>query len=170
MPSLRKIFMAVLFISLCAVRFSHAEGESLFMMENPLIGEKAPEFKSKNLQGKEVNLIQLREGKSTIAFFWATWCPHCREQLGKLAKAQEDFAQKGIKVILVDVGEEASQVKPFVAKNKIGFDVVLDENSEVAESYNIIGVPTFFFIDKDGTVRAVEHFLPEDYSKYFGNG
>ena len=135
----------------------------LFVFENPLVGEKAPDFTLKNLKGDKVSLSQARNGEPSIVFFWATWCPHCRQQLKELNKQQEAIAKQGLKIILVDVGENASLVSKHLSKNNIAMDVLLDEDSEVSANYGLIGVPTFFFIDKEGTVKAVEHFLPENY-------
>jgi len=52
-----------------------------------------------------------------------------------------------------------------VAEEGIPFNVFLDQDSAVAEEYQIIGVPTFFFVNPEGTVMAVEHFLPDDYGE-----
>ena len=159
---LYKNFFIVVFILLSALNFK-AQAQPQFFAENPLIGEKAPDFTLKNLEGQNVSLSSFREGKSTIVFFWATWCPHCREQLKKLSAMESELTQKNIKVALVDIGEEKRQVGAFVEKNKIAFNVFLDQDSAVSETYNIIGVPTFFFINQEGVVQAVEHFLPENF-------
>ena len=52
-------------------------------------------------------------------------------------------------------------------KNKITMDVFLDEASETADSYGIIGVPTFYFVGEDGIVRDVQNSLPEDLDMAF---
>jgi thioredoxin-related protein len=46
----------------------------------------------------------------------------------------------------------------------------LDEESSLAESYGVVGVPTFVFVDAKGIVSAVEHVLPEGYERFFGVG
>ena len=141
---------------------SHAMGQ-FFVPENPLIGEKAPDFTLKLLNGEQTSLAQYRGEQSAIVFFWATWCPHCRHQLDQISKMGDQFAKDGIKMILVDLGESEQQVKSYMTKYKIQYDVFLDTESAIAEKYTLIGVPTFFFIDQQGIVKAVEHVLPEDY-------
>lgn len=135
----------------------------LLMMKNPNIGKPVPEFKLKMVSGAQTSLSDFREGKKTIVFFWATWCPHCRAALKELNKDREQIAQKGIKLAIVDVGESAREVKAYTDKNKIGLEVFLDENEEVSGEYGIIGVPTFFFVGEDGVIRDVQHHMPDNY-------
>lgn len=139
----------------------------LLMMKNPNIGKPVPEFKLKTLSGTETALSVYREGKRAIVFFWATWCPHCRAALKELNRDREAIMQKGIKLVMVDVGESAREVKAYTDKNKIGLEVFLDENEEVSGEYGIIGVPTFFFVGEDGVVKDVQHHMPDDYETIF---
>ena len=157
------VFLMMIF---SLTRSSYSFGQ-LFFFENPLIGKQAPDFTLKTLSGKSMNLNQWRKGDPAIIFFWATWCPHCRQQLGELNDQSQQIAQKGIKLILVDLGEEAKKVRSYMEKNQYPFEVFLDQDSSVSEKYGIIGVPTFFFVDKAGIIQAVEHAIPENYDKIF---
>jgi len=136
-----------------------------FEMDNPLVGKKAPEFNLPTLSGQKISLTQYRAGKSAIIFFWATWCPNCHKRMKELNESAEQIKNKGIQVILVDIGENAEVVNSYVKRYKVPYDVFLDEGSKVAEDYNIIGVPTFFFVGSDGIIKAVEYFIPDDYEK-----
>lgn len=161
----RIMVCSVLFLSILGA--SHAMGQ-FFMFESPLVGEKAPDFSLKTAGGQEINLTKFRENQSAMLFFWATWCPHCREQLQELTAGKgKEMQDKGIKILLVDIGETADDVRAYVKRHKIPFEVVVDENSTVAEQYNLVGVPTFFFIDKSGIVRGVEHGIPDNYEELF---
>jgi peroxiredoxin len=165
-----KVFVRLLvcFMLILGVFGSSQAMGQLFMFENPLVGEKAPDFSLKTVEGKDVNLNQLRQGQNTIVFFWATWCPHCREQLDLLSGAPgEEIEKKGTKIVLVDIGEPAAEVSSYIKKNNVRFDVLLDEQEKVSEQYHLIGVPTFVFINKDGIVQAVEHAIPEKYEEKF---
>ena len=110
-------------------------------------------------------MTKYRDGKSAIVFFWATWCPHCREALKELNGQAAQLEEKGIKVLLVDIGESAAEVNEHVTRNKINFEVFLDTESTLSEPYGIIGVPTFFFLNDKGIVNAVEHALPDNYEE-----
>ena len=146
---------------------SFASGQ-FFSMENPLTGKPAIDFTLDTLSGKRQSLNQLRDGKRAMVFFWATWCPHCREQLHVLSAQKGTIEKKGIKILLVDLGETKEEVAAHVQRNKIDFDVLLDLDSAVAEKYALIGVPTFIFVNEKGIVKAVKHALPEDIDQVFG--
>lgn len=148
-----------------AVPVVRATGQYL-AFENPLLGKPAPDFTLKTLGAGDVNLAAFRAQGPALIFFWATWCPHCREQLAELSPRIDEIEQKGIKVLLLDLGENEETVKKYVSKRGIREDrVFLDVDSAVAEQYGIIGVPTFFFVDRSGIVKSVEHSLPEDFEK-----
>lgn len=138
-----------------------------FFMENEDVGKKVKDFTLKIVNGEEMNLEKYRAGKKAIVFFWATWCPHCRAALEELSENKNAIKKKGIKIIPVDVGEKEGIVIKYMEKNNIQFSVFLDEDSEVAETYGLIGVPTFYFINKKGIVTDVQHSLPEDLEKAF---
>ena len=132
--------------------------------KSEIITDAAPDFTLYTLSGDEVKLSDYL-GKVVILDFWATWCPHCRRQLKELTQNRQAIEASGITIILVDVGENLQKIEGYIAANNISFDVFLDENAETAKKYNIVGVPTFFFINKEGTILDVKNALPDDYQK-----
>lgn len=160
---LRRIIVLSCLI-LAAVGPSKAWGQ-FFFFENPLVGEQAPDFTLNTVNGKDVNLTKFRDGNAAIVFFWATWCPHCRVQLKELNGEGPEMEKRGIKIVLVDLEEGAEQVRSYLEKHEIQFNVFLDSDAAVSQKYGIVGVPTYFFIDKSGIVQAVEHEIPENYEE-----
>jgi len=163
----KKIIILALLI-IAAVVFAPSTVQSqFFYMENEDIGKPVKDFTLKIANGKETSLKEYRDGKKAIIFFWATWCPHCRVQLGNLNKDQDMIKKKEIKIILVDVGESEAIVSKYMEKNKINLDVFLDGESEVSDIYGLIGVPTFYYVGEDGNVIDVQHSLADDFDKIF---
>ena len=138
-------------------------------VDNPLVGQLAPDFTLEAISGQEVNMTQYRNGQPAMIFFWATWCPHCRKQLKELTQNRQAIEANGITIILVDVGESAQKVSEYINANNILFDIFLDESTETASAYKISGVPTFFFINREGTIIGVKNILPDDYQKILLN-
>ncbi len=136
-----------------------------FFLENENVGKPVKDFTLKTVGGKTLSLSGFRNGKKAIIFFWATWCPHCRRELGELNKNKETIARKGIQIVLVDVGEGEGDVRHYLQNNKIDMDVFLDTDSSVSESYGVMGIPTFYLVDQEGIVRDVQHSLPENYEE-----
>ena len=139
----------------------------MFFMKNENIGKEAQDFRLRTLKGKEVSLGELRRGRKTVIFFWATWCPHCRVALTKLDQQKYDIENKKIKLILVDVGESEQIVNRYMEKNNIDMDVFMDEKSEVTEAYGVVGLPTFCFINKEGIIKDFQNGLPDDLNSVF---
>ena len=152
---------------ICWISLPMVSAQSSFMdfIKNQSIGKMAPDFTLDTLNAKSVNMTKFREGKGAILFFWATWCPHCRLALKGLNQMAGDFEKKGIKLFLVDIGEDSDQVRQYIQKNKITLDVFLDMESTLAEPYGIIGVPTFVFVGSEGKIKSVEHSLPKNYEQ-----
>jgi len=171
MKSVNKIAVItlVVFVAVVFLTPSYAMGQFLFM-GHPLEGKKAPGFSLSDLQGNEKTLDQLREGKAAILFFWATWCPHCRSQLPYLYSQRVPMQDKGIQFILINIEETASAVNNYFQRANIDFPVFLDEKGEVSADYSILGVPSYFFIDANGIVRAVKHELPSNYEMLLKEG
>jgi len=163
---MRVFFRITLMVMLLAVAVQapQAMGQ-FFAIRNSLIGEKAPDFTLDTLRRSNVNFSKFRKDDPTIVFFWATWCPHCRTQLKALSEKIPVLEKKGIKIVLVDLEEKARHIRRYLENNRLDIDVFLDSDADIAMKYNVIGVPTFVFIDKSGMVRAVEHFLPENFQE-----
>lgn len=58
------------------------------------------------LDGKAVTLADFA-GKPVIVFFWASWCPYCRNELPVLERVQAAAGKDKLRVIAVNVEERA---------------------------------------------------------------
>ncbi|MDP8212289.1 MAG: TlpA disulfide reductase family protein [Candidatus Zapsychrus exili] len=150
----------IVFVLILSSAFAQAQFQ---FFTNPLIGEQAPDFKLETLSGVSKTFSEYRDGKSTIIFFWATWCPHCRTQIKILSEQKQELKEKNIEIVLVDLGESKSQVKSYVEGNNIDYDVFLDTEGVLSEVYGIVGLPTFYFVNKNGIIKASEHGIPDNY-------
>ncbi len=165
MHYLRLIFL-ILFLSFSTSVWARGD----FYTESSqdfLIGKAAPDVVLPNSDGPSASVINAREGKKAILVFWATWCPHCYEELGKINGALASVHEKGIKIILVDVGESKEAVKEYLIRRQINLSCFIDEENVFQEPYHLVGVPTMVFIDEQGTIRNMTHQFPSDYEDYF---
>jgi peroxiredoxin len=165
MKRILQVFTLVI-LTVLVFRPMVASGQ-FFFMENENIGKPMQDFQLPMLNGGPASLTEYRQGKRAIVFFWATWCPHCREALSKISANRQEIDGKGIQVVLVDIGENAEVVGKYFEKNKIDMDVFIDESTEVATLFGIIGVPTFYFIDEEGIIKNVLHGYPDDLEAAF---
>lgn len=136
--------------------------------QNPIIGQIAPDFVLDTLYNGTKKLSDARDGKKAVLFFWATWCPHCHSQLMSLNNSIESLKRRGYAVVLVNLGEAAREVKAFMQFNTIFLDTFLDPDNSLQEAYNVIGVPTIYYLDENGVIVSEQHEFVSNLDKLFG--
>lgn len=127
-------------------------------LPSPLIGQPAPAFKLGPLAGADrpgLSDADLRQGKTTLINFFASWCGPCRVEHPTLMKISADQTLKAMGVQLVginykDAPANALQLlsadgNPFAA---IGEDL----NGRVGIDWGTTGVPETFIVRGDGTI------------------
>jgi peroxiredoxin len=157
---MKKVIAAVVLIAFLTVAIvqamdKQAEPEIISQetvaMEGLKVGSKAPDFELKTLTGETVKLSELK-GKKVMLNFWATWCPPCKAEM----PAMEQFHKEaGDEVVILAVNIDPHlDVKKFVDENGITFSIPLDEEDKVNEVYQILSIPTTYFIDTKGNIGS----------------
>ncbi len=121
----------------------------------PRIGEPAPDFLVTDPDGNTYRLSDLR-GKPVWLNFWASWCPPCRAETPDLEAVYEEKKADGLVVLGISLGEQVPAVKSYVEAAGITYRIGMDSNTRIAGLYRINGLPTHFFIDKDGIIRDMQ--------------
>ncbi len=90
--------------------------------------------------------------------FWATWCPPCRDEMPLIQQIYEEWMGKpsSVVVLTIDIGESQATVERFLHNQNLSLPVLLDIRQGVAGKYSITGIPTTYFIDKDGVIRDIK--------------
>ncbi len=158
------VFIGLLLVAGASMAF--AMGDS-GVIQQTLIGKPAADFTLNTVQGNKVNMTEYRGGKKAVIFFWATWCPHCRVELKRLGGLRDELAAKGIQMIVVSLGEDKNTVQDYLERHHYDFDVLLDEDQSLEDSYQLMGVPTLFFINEKGVIKFVDHSFLDNYEEVF---
>ncbi len=147
------ILTLVLLVTGCSAGSEPPDGKSpTAPVEGTQVGNLAPDFQLQNLDGQAVSLSDFR-GKPVLVNFWASWCPPCRSEMPYIQEIYEEWSDKGLVILAVDIGESPSTVENFMQSYNLTFPALLDINQAVALEYNIRGIPTTFLIDKDGIIQ-----------------
>jgi thiol-disulfide isomerase/thioredoxin len=117
------------------------------------VGRPAPAFALETLGPATLSPMDFR-GHPVIVLFWATWCEPCVEGMPILAQLQEQLADDGLIILGVNVGESRVEVEAFSTAHDLPFPLLLDQRAEASNRYRVIGVPSTFFIDREGILRA----------------
>jgi len=107
--------------------------------EQPMIGQVAPSFTLKGLDGKTYSLEQFR-GRYVVIHIAATWCPFCNAEAPHLEQLYKDYQQKGVQVFIIDVKEGKDLVAKSSQKFNFSFPILLDEDGAISTKYAPAGV------------------------------
>jgi len=125
-------------------------------------GRVAPDFLLRALSGNDLRFSDLR-GRPILVNFWSTWCTTCRAEMPELVEAYKTHQRDGFVVLGVNLREADTRVQPFAEDFGMSFPVLLDRSGEVARTWRIggptEGLPSSYFIDRDGVVTRVVYGL-----------
>jgi cytochrome c biogenesis protein CcmG/thiol:disulfide interchange protein DsbE len=139
-----------------ASRVPSAVGLPLSSSPSPREGFFAPDFTLDTLDGEKIMLSDLR-GKIVVINLWATWCLPCRAETPALEKSYEQYKDAGVVILGVDLTNQDSipDVESFIQEFKLTYPILLDRDGSVGYMYQIEGVPSTFFINREGVIRTV---------------
>lgn len=119
------------------------------------IGARVPQFSAQSLDGQRFNDVSLR-GRVVLLEFWATWCPHCRDDQAAVNDIAHRYSGEGLVVLAVDVGESEKTVRKFLQAHPSSAPVALDENKSFSARFGKHGVPYYVAIDRDGFIAGAQ--------------
>lgn len=141
------------------IAISHLETEGIG------VGDKAPNFNLKNIDGKKYSYDNITDAngdrpKGYIVVFTCNTCPYAQANEQRLIDLHHNYAPKGYPVVAIQPNDPA--LKPgdsFEAMQKnakekgFPFLYLLDEGQEVFPKYGATKTPEVFLVDADLIVR-----------------
>lgn len=119
--------------------------------QSPQADKPAPDFQFQDPEGRATSLSDL-QGKPVLINFWATWCDPCVYEMPFIQQVYDEWSDRGLVVLAINVGESSATVKRFLQSHSLSFPVLLDTEKAVTREYNVRGYPTTFLIDKEGVI------------------
>ncbi|TET42134.1 MAG: redoxin domain-containing protein [Dehalococcoidia bacterium] len=159
MNRLKKVMLVVTLASVLTVGFAmfgcSSDSTPATPAQDTNVGSLAPDFQFYDSEERLVSLSDLR-GKPVVLNFWATWCGPCVYEMPYLQQVYEEWSDRGLVLLAINMGGTSSQVEEFLQSHDLSLPVLLDTKRDVAARYSIRYIPTTFFIDKEGTIQAVK--------------
>lgn len=116
-------------------------------------GDAAPSFKTQLLDGSAVDFPAAYAGKPVVLRFWADWCKFCEPEMKLLDTLRLQHNERFV-ILAVNAGQDPATITAFMKKLGVGYPAALDESSQIARSYGVVGLPTTYLIDGQGIVRG----------------
>ncbi len=130
------------------------------------VGDKAPQFTSKNQNGEEIKLSDFKGKKVILYFYPKDNTPGCTTEACNFRDNYQSLLKDGFEVIGVSIDSEQSHQK-FISKFELPFNLVSDEDKKIVEDYgvwvekNMYGkkymgtARTTFIIDEKGIIQNI---------------
>ena len=130
--------------------------------------QKLPELKAADWIDMQATKLSELQGRVVLIDFWATWCGPCRAMFPDLRKFNSTYKDKGLNIIgvtkyfgnvegrKVSREEELTYLRDFKKKNDLAYGFVVGDSDEDILNYGVYGIPTYFLIDRRGTLRSID--------------
>lgn len=130
------------------------------------VGDKAPDFKLSDQDGKTVQLSKLKGTPVVVYFYPKDDTSGCTREAQDFTSLIENFAAAGVRVIGISPDSAASHAK-FCTKHDLKLTLLADETKATATAYGVwveksmygrkyMGVErTTFLVGKDGKIRGI---------------
>ena len=114
--------------------------------------EAAPDFTLALIKGGNFHLGD-HKGKPVMINFFASWCLPCREEAPVLEKVIHEYGAKGVVFMGIAIDDTEDKMKDFMTRYGVTFPVGLDKTGVVQKSFGLYGIPTTYFINKQGIIN-----------------
>ena len=116
-------------------------------------GDKAPKFKAKDQDGKEISLSDFAGKKLVLYFYPKDNTPGCTAESCNLRDNYNLLLKKGYAVLGVSANDEKDH-KKFIKKFSLPFPLIADTEKEVCNAYGVWGKKKFMGREFMGIVRT----------------
>ena len=123
------------------------------------VGDKATDFKLKNVDGKIVSLADFKEAKGFIVIFDCNTCPYSKAYNERIIDLNEKYAAKGFPVITINAndgsGDSYEDMVRIANKKKYKFPYLYDETQAIAKTYGATNTPHVFVLNRELKVSYI---------------
>ncbi|MDA6070300.1 AhpC/TSA family protein [Flavobacterium sp. AC] len=120
------------------------------------VGKKAPDFTSKDPDGKSVRFSENLKGY-TLVDFWASWCAPCRKENPNIVAAYKEYHDKGFNIIGISLDKKKENWIKGIKDDHLDWLQVSELiywNSEIAKLYGVRAIPANYLVNSKGIIVA----------------
>lgn len=119
------------------------------------VGDKAADFRLKNIDNKMVSLADHKDAKGIILVFTCNHCPFAKKYESRIMALDKKYKSKGFPVIAISpndptvVAEDSFEnMQKLAAEKKYTFPYLFDETQLTAKAYGAAKTPHVFILQK----------------------
>jgi thiol-disulfide isomerase/thioredoxin len=126
--------------------------------------DAAPDFKAKDLDGREIGL-EAYQGKVILLNFWASWCGPCRAEIPGLIELQNKYKDRLQIIGMVVDDDDEQEIREVLKSESVNYPVAFTTPQVRMDYGGIAALPTVFVINAEGRVvqKHVGLYNPELY-------
>jgi cytochrome c biogenesis protein CcmG/thiol:disulfide interchange protein DsbE len=92
--------------------------------------------------------------------FWASWCVPCRSEFPLFRAARAAHTADGLEILGIVHADDATSAQKFAHDEDATWPLLMDPNDVAWKAYTGALVPTTFYVDRQGIVRAISYGPP----------
>ncbi len=122
----------------------------------PKPGETVPAFSLKNVDESMVSLESLAGNKAIVVVFTCNHCPFAKAYEPRLIEMQKEYADKGVKFVLINPNDPKKQPEDSFDKMKLRakdksypFPYLYDDTQAIAKAYGAARTPEVFLVSPE---------------------
>jgi thiol-disulfide isomerase/thioredoxin len=122
------------------------------------VGAVAPEFVLPIYGGGGKGFVDLHalRGHPVVINFWSESCPPCREEIPSLQRVYGQYGAIGeFALVGINQADPKDDISTFGKLFRLTYPLLFDKGNSINEVYNVTAIPTTYFVDSNGVVRAV---------------
>ena len=124
------------------------------------VGDKAADFKLKNIAGKMVSLADNKAAKGYIVVFTCNTCPYAKAYESRVIELNTKYAPLGYPVVAINPNDATTVPGDSYAAmqtKKYAFPYLQDESQQVAKTYGATRTPHLFVLTRQGSDFVVSY-------------
>ncbi len=122
--------------------------------KNLQLGDSAPDFAAKDMDGNVIVLSNLRGGPVILRFF-ETNCRFCKADTPAFTEFYKKHQDKGLKILYIgSFYENDKSLRAFAKELGTIFPILLDNTAKFADLYGIRAYPQTLFLSPDHKILA----------------
>lgn len=129
-----------------------APAGALTLHQKVSVGDKGPEMELTALDGQQVRIGGVRQGRSQLLFFLSPDCPICKTLMPVLRSAARAEAH-WVDTVLASDGEESEHRRLVMKQDLAGIPYVLSET--LGRSLGVSKLPYAVLIDEQGKIASL---------------